>query len=110
MADEPEHTEPAPEPARPLTEAPEWATRLQQTLEELPAKLRATVSDDDKESIGEHVYRFFERGGAFQHHSEPAAEDTEEETEAEVQQAEQETEPKKQSGMGSFASWFAGDE
>jgi hypothetical protein len=60
---------PAPAPAN--QEAPAWATRLQQTLDALPGKLTATITDQDRDSIAEGVHKFFERSGAFHAPDEP---------------------------------------
>ena len=70
MADDttPEPTpDPAPTPAPPNVgeHEPEWARKLRETIESLPGKLNATITDDDHRKLGESVYDFFERGGAF---------------------------------------------
>lgn len=68
---------PAPEPVEaepsPASDEPDWARNLRQSIEQLPAKLKATVSDDDRNSIAEAVHGLFERSGAF-HAPEPEPE------------------------------------
>lgn len=59
--DEPPDPAPVPDPG-----APQWAVDLRRTIEELPAKLRATITDDDRSSIAERVHSLFESSGAFQ--------------------------------------------
>ena len=71
--------DPAPEaePAEetvPQTDEPDWARSLRESIEQLPGKLKATISDDDRKSIAEHVHGLFERSGAF-HEPEPEPDD-----------------------------------
>jgi hypothetical protein len=56
--------EPTPSPAEP--DEPQWAKNLRTAIESLPAKMRATVTDDDRRSIAEQVHGLFERSGAFE--------------------------------------------
>lgn len=69
----PEPTDEAPEPAPvPIPhDEPDWARRLRETLEALPGKLTATVSDDDRRGIAEAVHGLFESSGAFRKDDEP---------------------------------------
>jgi hypothetical protein len=102
--------EETPQPPPGETPAPEWATKLQRTLEEFPAKLRATVTDDDKQGIAQGVFDLFERGGAFSH--EEASENTDKEVTTDEEEAEaptKEKEPRKQSRWSGFAARFEGD-
>lgn len=64
--------DPAPAPA-PTADEPEWATNLRRMVEELPGKLRAHVSDDDKRGIAESVHGLFEQSGAFKDPDPPPA-------------------------------------
>jgi hypothetical protein len=48
-----------------LSGEPDWASNLRALIEELPGKLAATVSDDDRRSIAEQVHGLFESSGAF---------------------------------------------
>lgn len=59
----PPEPEPAPTPAP--ADEPEWAKRLRESIDALPAKLKAFVSDDDKRGIAETVHGLFEQSGAF---------------------------------------------
>lgn len=60
-----EPPEPDPTPSVGEPHEPEWARQLQRTLAELPGKLRASLTDDDRSSIAEKVHELFERSGAF---------------------------------------------
>lgn len=105
--DEPPANRPAPPPAEP----PEWARDLQRTITELPGKLRASLTDDDKNGIAEAVHGLFERSGAFASPEETARQ-TEQETETTTQETEQTTTeppPKKSSRWQGFAARFAGE-
>ncbi len=81
-------TEPAPpiEPSAPPVDAdvePEWAAALRGTIESLPGRLQAIITEDDRRSIAESVHGLFEQSGAFT--APPAAtEDGGGETETEV--------------------------
>jgi hypothetical protein len=89
---------------------PVWATDLKQTILDLPGKLRAVVTDDDKNSIAESVHGLFERSGAFEKAGESDNEDSPE-TQADPHDSSpssQETPPKKTSSLARFASWFEG--
>lgn len=106
--DEPDPTPPArttPPPAAP----PDWANDLRRTIEELPGKLKAVVTDEDKASIAETVHGLFEGSGAFQAAD---AEKEEQEGEREVEKTttdSKETPPAKGGKMSRFAQWFAGE-
>lgn len=69
-----------PPQAPPPADEPEWARSLRESIEQLPGKLRATVTDDDKRGIAEHVHQFFDQSGAFER-GEPAPPEEEEEAE-----------------------------
>ena len=69
----PEDTPPA---GPPDAGEPQWASDLKQLIVELPGKLRATISDDDRNSIADRVHGLFERSGAFERP--PADESTDE--------------------------------
>ncbi len=62
--EDPAPTPPAADAAVPAGE-PDWASNLRALIEELPGKLAATVSDDDRRSIAEQVHGLFESSGAF---------------------------------------------
>lgn len=97
----------------PSDSTPEWARKLQTTLEELPGKLKATVSDDDKSGIAESVHGLFERSGAFKPDGpeEGQEADTEgEHTEEGDTKVEHEASPKKGGWLSGLASKFSGDE
>jgi hypothetical protein len=103
--DESTETTTTPPPAAPV-DPPQWASELATAIRELPGKLRATLTDDDRSQIAEAVHGLFERSGAFEAHHE--AETTEETTETEAETVTtEETEPRK-SGLSGFASWFDG--
>lgn len=76
MAKEPEEVQPDPGKVDPVQhqEAPEWAKRLQSTLEELPSRLTATVTDEHIGKISEGVHSLFERSGAFEKPADPPKE------------------------------------
>lgn len=61
--------EPTPEPTPPAApvsaDEPEWARRLRESLESLPGRIQATVSEDNERSIAERVHGLFEQSGAF---------------------------------------------
>lgn len=103
---EPDPTpEPKPQPApTPVTEAPQWAKDLMQAMQELPGKLTASVTDDDKRGIAESVYDLFDSGGAFN----PAEPEPKKEPET-VPKEEPEPTPKKHGKLAGFATWFAGE-
>lgn len=71
---------PEGEPAPPQPGEPAWARELKQLITDLPGKLRATVTDDDRRSISEQVHDLFERSGAF--HPPPKDEDPPEDDDA----------------------------
>lgn len=58
--------EPTPEPAAPASAEPSVLDDIKRLLEELPGKLKATITDDDRRSISEYVHELFERSGAFE--------------------------------------------
>jgi hypothetical protein len=64
---------------------------LRTLIEELPGRLSANVTDDDRRSIAEHVHGLFESSGAFTKGEDPAEkedkEDPVKEGEDEPQQA-----------------------
>lgn len=63
---------PDPEPApTPPVDEPDWARRLRESIESLPGKLTATISDDDRRGIAESVHGLFESSGAFKQDPEP---------------------------------------
>lgn len=70
MADTPKpQDQPAPAPAPSAgvsADEPEWARKLREAVEQLPGKLTAFISDDDKRGIAEHVHGLFESSGAFE--------------------------------------------
>lgn len=102
----PDENAPETRPGAPSDGVPQWASDLKRAVEELPGKLHASVTDADKESIGEHVFRFFERGGAFERE-----EHTQQQEQQEEQQEQQEEHPpQKAKGMSRFAEWFAGSD
>lgn len=107
-----EQNTPSPSPpATPPADPPEWARELKQTIEALPGKLRASLSDDDKSSIAEAVHGLFERSGAFAS-LEEAVREAEQETETTTTETEQTTTeppPKKGSKWSGFAARFAGE-
>jgi hypothetical protein len=63
--------DPEPAPAPTPSDEPDWARRLRESIESLPGKLTATVSDDDRRSIAESVHGLFESSGAFKQDPEP---------------------------------------
>lgn len=106
-------TEPATKPVEtPSDTAPGWVADLKRSIEELPGKLQASVSDDDKSGIAEAVHGLFERSGAFEHGG------TQTEAETEEAKADEETEqvttdetpPTKSGKLSGFARWFSGEE
>lgn len=105
-----EPPESVPEPARvpAQSEPPTWATELMTKLDELPGKIVATVTDEDRRTIAEHVHGFFEKSGAFEAGSEPPtpAPTTTEPATAPTT----ESEPQKGSKLKGFARRFAGEE
>jgi hypothetical protein len=108
MADEPdEKAAPAPAPAA----EPEWATALRHSIEELPGKLVASVTDDDKRGIAETVHDLFDSSGAFKAPDEPAEKDKEGETVGEQggKVTPDEAPPKKRGRFSHIAQKFAGD-
>lgn len=105
---EPDPKEGSSETSPPPT-APDWAISLQRTIEELPGKLKAAVTDDDKRQIAETVHGLFESSGAFERPTEQTK-DKEEEKDPTTPATKEEPPPKKTSGMARFASWFAGEE
>lgn len=107
MADENDTTQPPDTPPVTPEQEPQWATNLRRTIEELPGKLTAVVSDDDKRSIAEQVHGLFEGSGAFERVEDTPTEKPE--TTPETTQP-PETEPKKGKKVSRFASWFAGEE
>ena len=56
---------PDPVPAPPADGEPDWAVRLRETIEQLPGKLKASITDDDRRGIAESVHGLFEQSGAF---------------------------------------------
>lgn len=105
--------QPAESAPQPVTaDAPDWARELKQTIEALPGKLKASLSDDDKNGIAEAVHGLFERSGAFVT-PEEASTEAEQETTATEQETEQTTTeppPKKHGKATRFAQWFSGEE
>lgn len=90
---------------------PEWARKLQQTLEALPNKLKATVTDDDKSGIAEQVHRLFEGSGAFEAAPPPDNQPDETVDEGEGNPDNTvETPPRKGNRFSDFARRFAGEE
>lgn len=69
MAPAPKPPEPDPSPA-PAAE-PEWAASLRALIQELPSRLTATVTTDDKNGIAEHIVGLFESKGAFTRKDDP---------------------------------------
>lgn len=59
--------EPSPEPS------PSWAADLKRAIDELPGRLKVTLSDQDHRSIFEGLHGLFEQSGAFEKHPEPAS-------------------------------------
>lgn len=104
-------TEPEPKPEPTVTPAPtEGALAaeladLKQLLTDLPGKIVATVTDDDKRSLAESVYDLFDSGGAFDKPTEKP-----EVTPATTPEAKPEPTPKKRGKLSGFASWFAGEQ
>jgi len=110
MADDPTPTpepvtDPSPTPPPPVGEhEPEWARKLRETIEALPGKLNATITDDDHRKLGESVYDFFERGGAFVKPEESKQDEPKTEPETKTD------EPPKQGGkLSSFAHKYFGE-
>lgn len=104
-----EHQAPPPAPAS----EPEWATSLRRSIEELPGKLVASVTDDDKRTIAEAVHDLFDSSGAFK--TEEQARQEEEKTEETVgadggKVTPDEAPPKKRGRFSHIAQKFAGDE
>lgn len=94
------------------SEAPEWAVSLKRTLDELPGKLKASISDDDKSGIAEAVHGLFERSGAFEagpSSVEQEADTATDEAEEGEQKVEHEAAPKKGNWLSGLAAKFAGD-
>jgi hypothetical protein len=109
MAEEPEENEPEQtgldKPG--IAAEPEWARALKQSIEELPGKLVASVTDDDKSGIAEAVHGLFESSGAFAKGDEPPPPE-----EKEIEKSDNpnvETPPKKSKGLQWFASRFEGE-
>src|SRR5208282_6847681 len=70
----PKQPEPQPAPETPPVvpqNEPEWVQNIRALIEELPAKLTATVTDDDRRSIAEQVHGLFEGSGAFTRKDDP---------------------------------------
>lgn len=110
---------PTPEPAprndpTPPAEPPQWAADLSREIRELPGKLRASITDDDKSSIAEHVHGLFERSGAFVTPGDDPADDPDKPKEPDPDNPEptpdpsRETPPRKQGRLAGFARWFEG--
>jgi hypothetical protein len=57
--------DPEPAPAAPPADEPEWAASLRATMEALPGKITASITNDDKRGIAEYVHGLFESSGAF---------------------------------------------
>lgn len=106
-------TEPATKPVETRSEtAPSWVADLKRSIEELPGKLQASVTDDDKSGIAEAVHGLFERSGAFEkggtdHEAEKEEAKTDEETEHVTTE---ESPPTKSGKLSGFARWFSGEE
>ncbi len=108
MPDDTQPTEPAQPTEQPPVEAPAWASELTQTIRDLPGKLKASISDDDKSGIAEAVHGLFERSGAFEREAEQQQQQNEQTTEVTTDpNAAEETAPKK-TGLAGFAAWFEG--
>lgn len=86
---------------------PEWAVSLRRVIEELPGKLSASVTDDDKNGIAETVHGLFERSGAFQREEETKQE--KKKPADDTQRKDTETEPHRGGRFSKFAGWFAGE-
>ena len=64
-AKQPPQEPPQEPPTVPEPGEPQWARELKQLLTDLPGKLRATITDDDRASIADRVHGLFEQSGAF---------------------------------------------
>jgi hypothetical protein len=104
---EEEKSAPAPAPAS----EPEWATALRKTIEELPGKLVASVTDDDKRTIAETVHDLFDSSGAFktEEQSKQEEETTEETVGEQGKPTPDEAPPKKRGRFSHFAQKFVGE-
>jgi hypothetical protein len=93
---------PVTDPPKDDGSAPGWAKNLIQKLDELPGKINAAITDDDKDGIAEKVHGLFERSGAFvdpdKDKPEPPNPD---DPPADAQ-------PEKKQGLRGFASKFEG--
>lgn len=99
--------------ATPPAEPPAWATDLQRAITELPGKLRAVVTDDDKNQIAESVHGLFERSGAFVRDAPPSGTDGDDDGNDDSTTGsggtQEEAPPKKGGRFSKFAAWFDGD-
>lgn len=99
---------PVDKPAAPPADEPSWAASLRQAIEELPGKLTATVTPDDRKGIAEDVYGLFERGGAFIK-GEPSGEPSADDPANPPAPSADENPPQKGGKLSKFASRFAGE-
>jgi hypothetical protein len=79
---DPPPTQPPPAPV--TTDEPEWSVSLRQLIADLPAKLTATITDQDRDGIAEHIVGLFESKGAFQRKDPDDPDDTKDGGEGEV--------------------------
>lgn len=98
----------------PSDTAPAWVTDLKRTLEELPGKLSATLTDDDKGGIAEAVHGLFERSGAFEKGSdgdstEGEGKDKDKDKDKDTEVSTEESPPTKTGKLSGFAKWFSGE-
>lgn len=103
--DDPVDGNPNPDPVDGGDSPPQWATELSQRLDQLPGKLRASLTDEDRDSIAERVHNLFESSGAF-HPAEPPKDDSSDGEDDE--DANTDKSPEKKSGFSTIAKRFQG--
>ena len=108
MADDETQEQPTQQTDRPSAlqpDEPQWAKELKQALLELPGKITANLTDDDRTSIASQVHGLFEKSGAFTTEETGNETDTTEDT---TEQVEHEEAPSKGGRFSRFAQWFEG--
>ena len=105
---------PKPDPAPPVNTPPpadlpagepEWAANLRALIEELPGKLTATVTPDDRNSIAEGVYGLLERAGAVTRKDEQQGEhEDEQEDQGEDEKGGEDQQPQQRDSLA--RRWF----
>lgn len=91
---------------------PEWVTRLIAKMEELPGKVVANVTDEDRRTIAEQVHDLFDGSGAFKTEDQADAEKEKEKDtvgDGGTEVTPDEAPPKKRGRFSHLAQKFAGD-